>query len=157
MFGGLLACTMPALAVDIAVIVARDAAPQSMNAGMLRDIFLKKIVLDDAGRKWIPVNLPADASLRQAFTLTLFHKTGDEMQDYWNQNYFHGITPPYVLGSQDAVLRFVAQTPGAIGYVAACHLKADVRQIFALPLGAEAGAAAEALCPPQTNGQPVHP
>lgn len=147
------------MAEDIAVIVARDAPAQTLDAGMLRDIYLKKIFLDAAGRKLIPVNLPADAPLREAFSQMLFHKSSDELQDHWNQNYFHGVTPPYVLGSQDAVVRFVAQTPGAIGYVAACHLNPTVRQILALTPGPEAAAGIAATCPsgPSGAGERVPP
>lgn len=147
----LLVCAPQAAAVDIAVIVARDAPEQRLDAGMLRDIYLKKIVLDASGRRFIPVNLPAAAPLREAFTQALFRKSGDELQDYWNQNYFHGITPPYVLGSEDAVLRFVAQTPGAIGYVAGRCLNASVRQVMTLPL--DPATRIEALCPPK-DGMP---
>ncbi|MBI5041570.1 MAG: hypothetical protein HZB57_10365 [Gammaproteobacteria bacterium] len=147
-FSGLLAWAMPALGADIAVIVSRDASSQTLNEGTLRDIYLKKIFLDGTGHKFIPLNLPADAPLREAFSRALFHQGTDQLQDYWNQNYFHGITPPYVLGSQDAVVRFVAQTPGAIGYVASCYVNPSVRQVLSLPLSAEAGVEATALCPP---------
>jgi ABC-type phosphate transport system substrate-binding protein len=34
--------------------------------------------------------------------------------------YFHGVQPPYVLASDEAVIRFVVSTPGAIGYVSNC-------------------------------------
>ncbi len=39
-----------------------------------------------------------------------------------------GISPPFVLSSEQAVMRFVADTPGAIGYVSLCniHTKIDV-------------------------------
>lgn len=142
----LLACAPHAAAVDIAVIVARDAPEQMPDAGTLRDIYLKKIFLDASGRRFIPVNLPADAPLREAFTQALFRKSSEELQDYWNQNYFHGITPPYVLASEDAVLRFVAQTPGAIGYVADCHLKSDVRRILVLTPGPDLAADIASTC-----------
>ncbi|HEY9199223.1 MAG TPA: hypothetical protein VIR60_07640 [Gammaproteobacteria bacterium] len=143
---GLFVCAAAA-AADIVVIVA-DAAPEEvLDEGTLRDIYLKKIFLDAAGRRRIPVNLPADAPLREAFSRALFHKSTDELQDYWNQNYFHGITPPYVLGSQDAMVRFVARTPGAIGYIASCYLRPGVRQVLTLPLGADTGVDMQALCP----------
>lgn len=142
----LLAAAPHAAAVDIAVIVARDAPERTLDAGTLRDIYLKKIFLDASGRRFFPVNLPADAPLREAFTRALFRKSSDELQDYWNQSYFHGITPPYVLGSEDAVLRFVAQTPGAIGYVADCHLKPDVRRIMVLTPGPERAADIASTC-----------
>lgn len=149
----LLACMSAAAAEDIVVIVARDAPTQAPDAGTLRDIYLKKIFLDAAGHRLIPVNLPADAPLREAFSQALFRKSSDELQGYWNQNYFHGINPPYVLASQDAVVRFVAQTPGAIGYVAACYLSPTVRQVYAFTPSPEAAVDISATCPPGAGGR----
>jgi hypothetical protein len=34
--------------------------------------------------------------------------------------YFHGVLPPHVLASEEAVILFVSSTPGAIGYVSGC-------------------------------------
>ena len=143
----------------VAVIVSNASTPPRLDdAGTLRDIYLKKIFLDDGGRKIIPVNLPAAHPLRQAVSSILFGLDAAELQDYWNQRYFHGVTPPYVLGSQDAVVRFVARTPGAIGYVAPCYVDASVRQIMSLPLGPVAGVDLRTQCPratgPSETGSP---
>ena len=143
-FSVLMMLAPPAACEDVAVIVARDAPAQTLDTGTLRDIYLKKIFLDAAGRKLVPVNLPADSPLREAFSQALFHTHSEELQDYWNQSYFHGITPPYVLASEDAVVRFVARTPGAIGYVAGCHVDGSVRVVVRLAI--EAGVEVEKLC-----------
>lgn len=138
------------------MIVAADASEERLDEGTLRDIYLKKIFLDAAGHRRIPVNLPADAPLREAFSHALFHKSGDELQDYWNQNYFHGITPPYVLGSQDAVVRFVSQTPGAIGYIASCYLRPGVRPVLTLTLEPGTDVEMRNLCPQtDSDGSPL--
>ena len=149
----------PVLAVEIAVIAARSVPAVQMDAGILRDIYLKKIFVDDAGRKIIPVNLPVAHPLRLALSERLFNLSSAELQDYWNQRYFHGVTPPYVLASQDAVVRFVARTPGAIGYVARCQvdamasdgLPAGVQVLLTLSLETPPGLDAAALCPPPTG------
>lgn len=141
-----------AAAEGIAVIVSKASpSPQLDDAGTLRDIYLKKIFVDGSGRKFIPVNLPVAHPLRQAVSSILFRVDAAELQDYWNQRYFHGVTPPYVLGSQDAVVRFVARTPGAIGYVAPCFVDASVRQIMSLSLDPAAGVDLRAQCPPQSG------
>ncbi len=43
-----------------------------------------------------------------------------------------GISPPHVVASQEAVMRFVANTPGVIGYVAACKVDKRVKVIYRL-------------------------
>jgi len=99
----------------------------------LRSIYLKKIFLSKYGESLIPVNLPADDPVRHAFSRSAIHMSDNQLRNYWNRRYFQGISPPYVLGSQEAVVRFVASTPGAIGYVNPCYLNPTVRQLLLLP------------------------
>jgi ABC-type phosphate transport system substrate-binding protein len=137
----------PASAWDeIIVIVARDAPDFPVNRVMLRDIYLKKIFMDDNERPFVPVNLPPDNPLRLSLTETIFNKSAQQLQDYWNQRYFQGIAPPYVLRSQEAVVQFVAKTPGAIGYIAACCLDARVKQVLAIPVSPSQREALAKLC-----------
>ena len=69
------------------------------------------------------------------------------LQNYWNQQYFQGVSPPYVLGSEAAVVEFVAKTPGAIGYVEPCFVTADVAIVQLLTLPAAAFLQPAAACP----------
>jgi len=125
----------PASARDeIIVIVARDAPDISINRVMLRDIYLKKIFMDDNGRPFVPVNLPPENPLRLSLAETIFNKSAQQLQDYWNQRYFQGVAPPHVLRSQEAMVQFVAKTPGAIGYIAACCLDERVKKVLAIPV-----------------------
>jgi ABC-type phosphate transport system substrate-binding protein len=132
----------------IAVIVAKDAPDMAINRVLLRNIYLKKIFVDDDGHPYIPVNLPPENPLRVRLAESLFNKSAQQLQDYWNQRYFQGVPPPYVLSSQEAVMQFVAKTPGAIGYVAACRLDERVRSILEIPLPPSGRDAAAGLCPP---------
>jgi len=131
---------------EIAVIVASDAAHLPLNRVILRDMYLKKIFVDSNGRPFIPVNLPPDNPLRRSLAQTLFNKSSQQLQDYWNQRYFQGVTPPYVLHSQEAVVQFVAKTPGAIGYIAACRLDTRVKQVLAISAPPAQRQALEKLC-----------
>lgn len=67
-----------------------------------------------------PVNLPAAHPLRRWFSQQVLRQTPEELEDYWRDQYFNGVLPPFVLASEEAVMRFVAATPGAIGYVSHC-------------------------------------
>ncbi len=138
----------PAAPADpgISVIVARSGPELTIDLATLRDIYLKKIVVDRAGHMLVPVNLPSGSALRRAFSLSLLHDTSEGLQDYWNERYFHGVRPPYVLGSEDAVLRFVSGTEGAIGYVASCRVNASVRPVLMLPVPTGQIGAIERLC-----------
>lgn len=122
--------------VQVAVITAPTSPRLSFDRDTLRNVYLKRIFVDSDGVKLTPVNLPADSPLRDAFTRTVLHMSERPMQDYWDKQYFQGVSPPYVLASDEAVLRFVAATPGAVGYVASCHVDTSIRVVMLLPLPA---------------------
>ncbi|MDP2901914.1 MAG: hypothetical protein Q8N96_02230 [Methylovulum sp.] len=103
-----------------------------MSIKRLENVFLRKTLLNDSGTRWIPLNLSPEHPLRQAFSLSLFKKRPEALEVYWNEQYFQGITPPYVVASEEAMLRFVTSTPGAIGYILPCHLDARVQVVFKL-------------------------
>jgi hypothetical protein len=119
---------------QIAVIASnRDSLPE-INGNSLREIYLKRIFVNSDGRPYIPVNLPATHQLRNVFLSSVLQMNASQMQVYWDRRYFQGVSPPYVLGSQRAVVKFVAMTPGAIGYVQRCHVTPEVHVILLVPL-----------------------
>ncbi|MBD8897906.1 hypothetical protein [Rhodanobacter sp. DHG33] len=121
-------------------IITAIATPQlTLNQDTLRNIYLKRIFVDDRGQRLTPVNLPSGDPLREAFTHTVLHMGDGQLQDYWDKQYFQGVSPPYVLASPDAVVQFVAKTPGAIGYVAACQVNASVRTVMTITLPSKPG------------------
>lgn len=96
-------------------------------------IFRRKRQLWDDGSRIVPVNLPATHPLRRLFSQRLFKRSPEDMQDYWNDQYFHGVLPPAVLASEEAVIRFVVSTPGAIGYVSSCTQDKRVVVVAVVP------------------------
>jgi hypothetical protein len=70
------------------------------------------------------------------------------MDDYWNQMYFQGVLPPHVIESEAGVMRFVAQTPHAIGYISACSTDSTLRVVLLIdPEGRLQPAGANPVCP----------
>lgn len=116
-----LAATLPASGGDgphqIAVVTAANHPQDQLPLAAIKLIFKRKVEIDPAGNRWIPINLPVQDPIRRAFCLALFDQLPEDMEAYWNEQYFQGIAPPQVLGSEEAVIRFVAATPGAIGYI----------------------------------------
>ncbi|MFZ2450426.1 MAG: hypothetical protein WAW36_07905 [Methylovulum miyakonense] len=128
----LMACP-PAYADDILIITGANTPFSNATSKRLENIFLRKTLLNEDGISWIPLNLNPDNPIRQAFSDTLFHRRLDALESYWNEQYFQGITPPYVVASVEAMLRFVTGTRGAIGYILPCHLDERVQVVFKLP------------------------
>lgn len=131
----------------IAVIVAPDDVRIASDRHTLREVFLERIRIDARGRRLVPLNLPPEDPLREAFSEALLGQAPQRLEQYWNQRYFQGVSPPYVVRSQEAMLRFVAATPGAIGYVLSCRADDRVRVLARLPLPAEFAARLAGECP----------
>lgn len=136
--------------VAIAVIVARNAPDQPVAKDALAPIFLRKTTLW-ANREAIqPVNLSAAHPLRRLFSERVLGLAPDELDEYWNDQYFHGVFPPYAADSEEAVVRFVAGSPAAIGYVSACAVDGRVKVLLWLtPSGSAPGGGAARFCPPR--------
>jgi ABC-type phosphate transport system substrate-binding protein len=124
----------------IAVVVGRaspSVVPLPLSTSQVYAIYARKRLLWPDRSPVLAVNLPASHPLRRSFSWGLFRHSPEDLQDYWNDAYFHGLLPPPVLGSEEAVLRFVAATPGAIGYVSLCLVdkRVEVAALIASPDG----------------------
>lgn len=117
-------------AVEWIAVVVPAAVEDPLDRRMLSLIFRRKQLFAVDGTRWQPVNLPADHVLRRHFSRAVLGASPEALEDYWNQQYFQGLLPPHVLGSEQAVLRFVASTPQAIGYVGACRAAAGLRTVL---------------------------
>ncbi|TAN68156.1 MAG: hypothetical protein EPN17_09710 [Methylobacter sp.] len=98
-------------------MTATSNPQDTLSFDSLKLIYQRKSQMDAEGNRWIPLNLPISDPLRRGFSLALFSLLPEEQDDYWNVQYFNGISPPKVMASEEAILRFVASTTGAIGYV----------------------------------------
>jgi hypothetical protein len=151
--GGILDCTAdPAQPQEaqLAVIASNLDSLPKIDDSSLREVYLKRVFLNSDGRPYIPVNLPATHPLRNLFLSTVLKMNAPQMQIYWDRRYFQGVSPPFVLGSQRAVVKFVATTPGAIGYVQRCQVTPEVHVIMLLPMTGAGPAEMLEKCPDAT-------
>ena len=82
---------------SLAIVTQRNSEINNVSEETLKLVYLRKLLLDSAGVRWIPLNLPSSNELRQLFSQVLFKKRPDELEAYWNEQYFQGVTPPKVL------------------------------------------------------------
>ncbi|HQS02810.1 MAG: hypothetical protein B7Y07_03260 [Halothiobacillus sp. 24-54-40] len=132
---------------SIAVIVGKGPPKILFTRTNLADIFLKHILVDDNQAALVPLNLSSTNPLRRAFSVSLFGEQPDDLQRYWTERYFHGISPPYTVHSQESMLRFVTSTAGAVGYVASCRVDDRVAVVMLLPVPAAFKESINQLCP----------
>jgi ABC-type phosphate transport system substrate-binding protein len=103
-----------------AVITAPGVPEHHLTREAISLIFKRKQKYWENGTRIQPVNLPTTNPLRRAFSQGILGHSPEDLEDYWREMYFHGVLPPHVLESEEAVILFVTSTPGAIGYVSAC-------------------------------------
>lgn len=127
LFMPLLACADES--TPIAVIIPRGEVVKALGEVELSLIFLRKKLYWAGSKRIRPVNLSTDQPIRRQFSQRILGSLPESQAEYWNVLYFHGTSPPHVVNSEEAMLRFVAETPGAIGYVSACKVDSRVSAI----------------------------
>ena len=120
------------IVTPFAVVVAHGTADAHLSTRAVALIFRVKQTHWADGTRVEPVNLPVSSALRQAFSQCILGEAPQSMESYWREMYFHGVLPPHVVDSEQAVLLFVASTPGAIGYVSSCPTDASVDVLFTI-------------------------
>jgi hypothetical protein len=122
----------PADGVTIAVVVGARSEVSEMTLDTLRELYLRRRRVWPDGRRAIPVNLPVDTGLRQAFSRRVLGRPPQHLGGYWNRLYFDGIQPPLVLGTPEAVCAYLAVEPRAIGYVRPEDVQRDACRVLLL-------------------------
>jgi len=127
---GVVATARPA-DVAIAVIVhpSRDV---TLAVQDVAQIFLRKQRFWEDGSPVVPLNREAGSALREAFSRRVFGISSSALAAYWNEQYFLGTFPPPTLSSSEAMKRYVASQPNAIGYVEAGAVDLSVRVVLKL-------------------------
>jgi ABC-type phosphate transport system substrate-binding protein len=119
----------PSLAGEVAVIVHVDRKVKLTRAEVAQ-IYLKRRRFWENGEAIMPVNRDSASDERARFVRLVFGKEADRLEVYWNRQYFQGVLPPATLASDDAVKRFVASEPLAIGYIASELVDGSVRVVL---------------------------
>lgn len=125
----ILATPVAAFAADYVVIVNPQNALHSISPKDLSLVFLKKNTRWPNGQKIELIALPDTTSASIAFDKEIFKRSPAAIRAYWQQEIFSGRSvPPIEKTTDDEVIAFVANNPGAIGYVAVAP-KAGVKVI----------------------------
>jgi hypothetical protein len=100
------------------VIVHPSNPAASVDRQFLLEVFLRKRTRWPNEQPVRPVDLPTDSPTRERFSNEALGRSLSAVKAYWLQVIFsgHGVPPPE-LDSDEQVVRFVARTAGAIGYV----------------------------------------
>jgi ABC-type phosphate transport system substrate-binding protein len=123
----LLACAWQGVAHAEPVIVVNAATTATVDDEAAAKIFLRQVKSFPDGSPAAPVN-QKDSATTEEFRSKVLKKTGAQFKAYWAQLIFTGGgRPPPEVDGDEAVLKYVADTPGGIGYVEAGKSRSGVR------------------------------
>lgn len=102
---------------SVRVIANPTVKGTQMTRAALAQIFLKEASKWGDGSPAQPVDQSLKSPVRSTFSNSLLGRSIIEIQIYWQRRMTTGAVPPPVRTTDEEVVSFVAQTPGAIGYV----------------------------------------
>ncbi|HQU73248.1 MAG TPA: substrate-binding domain-containing protein [Calditrichia bacterium] len=102
------------------IVVNPDVPVKEISAKELGRIFLKKRQTWENDKKIMAVDQSSSNDLREEFSEFAHQKKTANIKAFWQKQIFSGRSvPPPEKASDDLVLEYVQETPGAIGYVSA--------------------------------------
>ncbi len=96
---------------------ASVSVPAPLSLSQIAAIYLLRVTTWPDGTHIVPVNREAPSEARREFTAQVLQEDNGELAAYWNEMHFLGKLPPVVQESQRAMVAFVRNVPGSIGYV----------------------------------------
>lgn len=127
-----LATFVPAFAAP-ALIGNKNVAGQKLDAATVKSIFLgKKVAWDGAGR--IVLAVIKGGSVADAFLQGAVDMNASGFNNYWRRLAMTGGgTAPKSFEKEEDLRKFVAETPGAIGFVDSANADASVSVLTPAP------------------------
>jgi ABC-type phosphate transport system substrate-binding protein len=119
---------LPAAADDAFKVVVHPSNPaDALPREQVSNLFLKKVTRWPGGQPVVPVEVGAER-VREPFSDAVHRKSLGAVKAYWNKLVFTGReVPPVEKSSDDEVIAFVRQNPGAVGVVSAAGAAAGVK------------------------------
>lgn len=124
-------CT--ASAQDVVIVANKNVTLSEISAGQLRDIFTGVRSRLNDGTRVTPVLLKGGPA-HEVFLRNHVGENPEEYRNRWRKAVFTGQgAMPKEFSSEAALLDYVANTPGAIGYVSRVNLAEGIRVLNISP------------------------
>lgn len=115
---------------EFRLIVHPSNPAAALERSFVTDAFLKKVTRWGDGESIRPVDLRPDSPVRRRFSEAVLKRSVGAVRSYWQQRIFSGRdVPPPELDSDDAVVAYVARTPGGMGYVSGAAKLTGVKEL----------------------------
>jgi ABC-type phosphate transport system substrate-binding protein len=130
--GLVLSLLLPAAvaAADFVVVVNSSVPVTSLTRSEASRLFLRNSTQWPNGEHVKPVDLAKGSPVRVAFTKEILGRSPGAIEQYWTQAVFSGrAVPPPEKRTDNEILSYVRETPGAIGYVSAGAATEGVKRV----------------------------
>ncbi|NEX18162.1 MAG: phosphate ABC transporter substrate-binding protein [Halochromatium sp.] len=118
---------------SLVVVMGSDSDVERLTREQVVHIFLGRFRRLPNGLTATPIDRPQDQSLMTDFYQLLVGKSPAEIRSYWSRLIFSGKTaPPRQAGSGQEVVRWLAETPGAIAYMRPDECPPQLRVVLRL-------------------------
>ena len=114
------------------VVIVHPGRREALAVEDVAQIYLRRMRFWSDGAPMVPLNLPTGTPLRSRFSRLVLRRSETRLASYWNRQYFEGVLPPATLASVEAVRRYVASDPNAVGYVPASAVDGSVQALLSL-------------------------
>jgi ABC-type phosphate transport system substrate-binding protein len=106
---------------DFKIVINEANTTTSITKANLSDCFMKQAATYTwiSGQPLIPIDQSASSQTRRAFSTEIHGRDVNAVKSHWQRQIFSGkAVPPQEKASDDEVLAFIRENPGAVGYVA---------------------------------------
>lgn len=111
------------------IAISNSSKVDKVSKRILKDLYLKKrVFIDD--NEIVPINLPPQSELRVDFEEEVLGMDREEINDFWINQHYQGITPPIVQRSPKGLKLFIKNVDGAIGYIKKDDLSEELKSIY---------------------------
>ncbi len=116
---------------DLALVVNGSSQVDRLSRSEVINIFMGRYRRMPTGDTALPVEL---APLKARFYRDLVNKDVAEINSYWARLVFSGqASPPLELESEQALISYVRDNPGALGVLESSAVPPDLRVVMTLP------------------------
>ncbi len=120
-------------AAEYRVVVNYDNSVAELSKADLAKIFLKRTRRWPNGTEIIPIDQRPQATVRENFSQMVHRRSTAAIKGYWQNQVFAGRgSPPREIESDERVVAFVQNNPGAIGYVSPRSVMNQVKVVIIL-------------------------
>lgn len=119
---------------EFKVIVHAGRADKSVPRAFLADAFLKNATRWGDDETIRPVDQRPNTAVRRRFSEVVLKRSVAAVKTYWQQKIFSGRgVPPPELDSDEAVVHWVEDHPGAVGYITGSASAGRTKVVFVIP------------------------